>query len=332
MKAINIRGDALVWEDTEEPTLGPGKVRIENHATAVNRADLAQRAGGYPPPAGESPVLGLECAGVVTAVGEGVSRVEPGDEVCALLAGGGYAETVVVPAGQVLKKPAKLTFIEAASIPEVFATAYLNLFMEARLAKGEHAVIHAGASGVGTAAIQMCKAFGSPVFVTAGSQDKIDRCIEFGADAGMDRHEGDFSEAVRAWTDGRGADVILDPVGGAYLAANLASLATDGRLVIIGLLGGAKSEVALGTMMVKRLRIIGSTLRARSISAKAMVMDALKERVWPLLEDGTIRPVIERVYPVEEAGNAHDLIAANQTFGKVVLRIRGPSHAIRTNP
>lgn len=332
MKAINIRGDALVWEDTEEPSLGPGKVRIENHATAVNRADLAQRAGGYPPPAGESPVLGLECAGVVTAVGDGVSRVEPGDEVCALLAGGGYAETVVVPAGQVLKKPAKLTFIEAASIPEVFATAYLNLFMEARLAKGEHAVIHAGASGVGTAAIQMCRAFGSPVFVTAGSQDKIDRCIEFGADAGMDRHEGDFSEAVRAWTDGRGADVILDPVGGPYLAANLACLATDGRLVIIGLLGGAKAEVALGTMMVKRLRIIGSTLRARSIAAKAMVMDALKERVWPLLEDGTIRPVIERVFPVEEAGNAHDLIAGNQTFGKVVLRIRGPSHAIRTPP
>ncbi|MYJ74291.1 MAG: NAD(P)H-quinone oxidoreductase [Gammaproteobacteria bacterium] len=322
MKAIDIRGDALVWDDTEAPALGPGKVRIENHATAVNRADLAQRAGGYPPPAGASPVLGLECAGVVTAVGEGVSRVEPGDEVCALLAGGGYAETVVVPAGQVLKKPAKLTFVEAASIPEVFATAYLNLFMEARLAKGERAVIHAGASGVGTAAIQMCKAFGNPVFVTAGSQEKIERCVELGADAGMDRHEGDFSAAVRTWTDGRGADVILDPVGGAYLAANLASLATDGRLVIIGLLGGAKAEVALGTLMVKRLRVIGSTLRARSISAKAIVMDALKERVWPLLEDGTIRPVIERVFPVEKARDAHELIAGNQTFGKVVLRVR----------
>ncbi|MDE0420816.1 MAG: NAD(P)H-quinone oxidoreductase [Gammaproteobacteria bacterium] len=322
MKAIDIRGDALVWDDTEAPALGPGKVRIENHATAVNRADLAQRAGGYPPPAGASPVLGLECAGVVTAVGEGVSRVEPGDEVCALLAGGGYAETVVVPAGQVLKKPAKLTFVEAASIPEVFATAYLNLFMEARLAKGERAVIHAGASGVGTAAIQMCKAFGNPVFVTAGSQAKIDRCVELGADAGMDRHVGDFSAALRTWTDGQGADVILDPVGGSYLAANLASLATDGRLVIIGLLGGAKAEVALGTMMVKRLRVIGSTLRARSISAKAIVMDALKERVWPLLEDGTIRPVIERVLPVEMAGDAHELIAGNQTFGKVVLRVR----------
>ena len=322
MKAIQIRDGDLAWQETEEPRLGPGEVRIENHATAVNRADLSQRAGGYPPPPGTSPVLGLECAGVVTAVGEGVRRVVPGDEVCALLAGGGYAETVVVPAGQVLKKPAKLSFEEAASIPEVFATAYLNLFMEARLAKGEYAVIHAGASGVGTAAIQMCKAFGNPVFVTAGSQDKIDRCVEFGADAGANRHEGDFSSAVRKWTGGRGADVILDPVGGAYLAANLASLATDGRLVIIGLLGGATADVALGTMMVKRLRIIGSTLRARSIAAKATIMDALNERVWPLLESGTIRPVIERVYPVEEAGSAHDLIAGNQTFGKVVLRVR----------
>lgn len=322
MKAIQILNGDLVWKETEEPPLGPGEVRIENHATAVNRADLAQRAGGYPPPPGASSVLGLECAGVVTAVGEGVSRVAAGDEVCALLAGGGYAETVVVPAGQVLKKPAKLTFEEAASIPEVFATAYLNLYMEARLKQGEYAVIHAGASGVGTAAIQMCAAFGNPVFVTAGSQDKIDRCMEFGAEAGMNRHEGDFSGAVKEWTGGRGTDVILDPVGGAYLAANLASLATDGRLVIIGLLGGAKADVALGTMMVKRLRIIGSTLRARSIAAKAAVMDALKERVWPLLEDGTIQPVIECVYPVEEAGDAHDLIAGNQTVGKVVLRVR----------
>ena len=323
MKAIKTQKDELVWTEAEEPAVGPGEVRIENHATAVNRADLSQRAGGYPPPPGASPVLGLECAGVVSAVGEGVSRVVAGDEVCALLAGGGYAETVVVPAGQVLKKPAKLTFVEAASIPEVFATAYLNLYMEARLKKGEHAVIHAGASGVGTAAIQMCAAFGTPAFVTAGSQDKVDRCIEFGADAGMNRHEGDFTEAIRTWTGGRGADVILDPVGGAYLAANLASLATDGRLVIIGLLGGAKAEAPLGTMMVKRLRIIGSTLRARSIAAKATIMDALKERVWPLLDDGTIRPVIERVFPVEEAGSAHDLIAGNQTFGKVVLRVRG---------
>ena len=193
MKAIQIVNGDLVWRETDEPPLGPGEVRIENHATAVNRADLAQRAGGYPPPPGASSVLGLECAGVVTAVGEGVSRVAAGDEVCALLAGGGYAETVVVPAGQVLKKPAKLTFEEAAAIPEVFATAYLNLYMEARLKKREYAVIHAGASGVGTAAVQMCAAFGNPAFVTAGSQDKIDRCMEFGAEAGMNRHDGDFT-------------------------------------------------------------------------------------------------------------------------------------------
>ncbi len=321
MKAIQIRERHLVWEDTEEPELGPGQVRIENRATAVNRADLAQRAGGYPPPAGASPVLGLECAGVVAAVGDGVRRVVPGDEVCALLAGGGYAQTVVVPAGQVLKKPAGLTFVEAASIPEVFATAYLNLFMEARLAMGEHAVIHAGASGVGTAGIQMCKAFGNPVFVTAGSDEKIDRCVGLGAAAGINRHGGDFATAIRRWTDGRGADVILDPVGGSYLAANLASLAMDGRLVVIGLLGGANAEAALGTMMVKRLRIIGSTLRARSVAAKAAVMDALKERVWPLLEDGTIQPVIERVLPIGEADEAHELIAGNQTFGKVVLEV-----------
>ena len=322
MKAIRILNGDLVWRDTEEPPLGPGEVRIENHATAVNRADLSQRAGHYPPPPGASPVLGLECAGVVAAVGEGVSRVVPGDEVCALLAGGGYAETVVVPAGQVLEKPARLSFEEAAAIPEVFATAYLNLFLEARLARGEYAVVHAGASGVGTAAIQLCKAFGNPVFVTAGSQDKIDRCLEFGAAAGMNRHEGDFSGAVRKWTDGRGADVILDPVGAAYLAANLASLAVDGRLVIIGLLGGARAEAALGTMMVKRLHIIGSTLRARPIAAKATIMDALKERVWPLLEDGTVRPVVERVFPIGEANHAHELIAGNRTFGKVVLGIR----------
>ena len=323
MKAIHVRGEDLVWAEAEEPAPGPGEILIENHATAVNRADLAQRAGGYPPPPGASPVLGLECAGVVAAVGEGVSRVVPGDAVCALLAGGGYAETVVVPAGQVLKKPARLSFVEAASIPEVFATAYLNLFMEARLVKGERAVIHAGASGVGTAGIQMCKAFGNPVFVTAGSADKIDRCVELGADAGFNRYDGDFSPAIKAWTDGRGADAILDPVGGAYLAQNLASLATDGRLVIIGLLGGASAQAFLGMMMAKRLRIIGSTLRARSIAAKATIMDALKERVWPLLEDGTIMPVIERVSPVEQADEAHALIAGNQTFGKVVLRVRG---------
>lgn len=323
MKAIVVREKALVWEEVDEPDVGPGEVRIENHATAVNRADLAQRAGSYPPPAGASPVLGLECAGVVTAVGEGVTRVAQGEEVCALLAGGGYAETVVVPAGQVLRKPANLSFEEAAAIPEVFATAYLNLYVEARLGRGERALIHAGASGVGTAAVQMGKAFGNPMFVTAGSDTKIGRCIALGADAGFDRHRGDFVDAVMAWSGREGVDVILDPVGGSYLASNLACLAVDGRLVVIGLLGGASAEVPLGSMMVKRQRIIGSTLRARSIAAKAKVMDELKARVWPLIESGKIKPVIDDVLPINEAARAHELIAGNQTFGKVVLRVRG---------
>ena len=323
MKAIVVREQALVWEEMDEPAVGPGEVRIDNHATAVNRADLAQRAGGYPPPPGASPVLGLECAGVVSAVGEGVARVAVGDEVCALLAGGGYAETVVVPAGQVLRKPANLSFAEAASIPEVFATAYLNLYIEARLGRGERALIHAGASGVGTAALQMGRAFGNPMFVTAGSDAKIERCVALGADAGLDRHRGDFTAAVMDWSDDEGADVILDPVGGSYLKSNLNCLAVEGRLVVIGLLGGASAELPLGSMMVKRQRIIGSTLRARSIAAKANVMDDLKARVWPLLASGEIKPVIEEVLPIREATRAHELIAANQTFGKVVLRVRG---------
>ena len=322
MKAILVADGELALGDVEAPELGPGQVQIENHASAVNRADLAQRAGGYPPPPGASSILGLECAGVVRAVGAGVSRVEPGDQVCALLAGGGYAETVVVPAGQVLRIPAGLSFAEAASLPEVFATAYLNLFMEARLRKGERAVVHAGASGVGTAAVQMCRAFGNPAFVTAGSAEKVERCVELGAEAGFNRHDGSFEDAVRQWSGGNGADVILDPVGGGYLADNLASLAVDGRLVVIGLLGGASAELPLGALMVKRQRVIGSTLRARAIAAKALVMDALAERVWPLLESGAVKPVIDRVLPLAEAEQAHRAIAGNQTFGKVVLKIR----------
>ena len=322
MKAILVEHDELVWADAPEPELGPGQVRIDNHATAVNRADLAQRRGGYPPPPGASPILGLECAGVVSAIGDGVSRVAPGDEVCALLAGGGYAETVVVPAGQVLRIPQGLSFAAAASLPEVYATAYLNLYMEANLKKGERAVLHAGASGVGTAAIQMCKAFGNPAFVTCGSADKIARCGALGADAGFNRHDGSFAPALAEWTAAQGADVILDPVGGGYLADNLNSLAVDGRLVIIGLLGGATASVPLGLMMMKRLRIIGSTLRARSIAAKAAVMDALQTRVWPLLESGAIKPTIDGVLPIAQAAEAHQLIASDQTFGKVVLTVR----------
>ncbi len=321
MRAIVVNDGKLTVGEADAPTPGVGEVLIENRATAINRADLAQAAGGYPPPPGASPVLGLECAGVVTAIGEGVSRVAVGDEVCALLAGGGYAEQVAVPAGQVLAKPSNLTFAEAASIPEVYATAYLNIFMEARAERGDRVLLHAGASGVGTAAIQMCAAFGNPCFITAGSNDKIERARTLGADGGWNRHDGSFVDAVAEWSEGAGADVILDPVGAEYLVDNLKSLGIDGRLVIIGLLGGANVEVPLGLMMVKRQRIIGSTLRARSVAAKAAVMDELKERVWPLLETGSIVPVVDAELPLAEAQRAHELIASNDTFGKVVLTI-----------
>lgn len=320
MKAIVLHDDKLVWGDAPEPELGPGQVRIGVHATAVNRADLVQRAGAYPPPPGASPILGLECAGEVLEVGEGVTRVRPGDLVCALLYGGGYAEQVVVPAGQVLKVPAGFDAVRAAAVPEVFATAYLNLYMEAALAKQERVLIHAGASGVGTAAIQLCKAFHNPCFVTAGSADKVGRCVALGADGGADRHAGDFQDAVQAWANG-GVDVILDPVGAAYLAQNLRCLATGGRLVLIGLMGGAEAPVNLGLLMMKRARIIGSTLRARPIGEKAAVMDALQARVWPLLEAGAVVPVIEAVMPIHEAERAHQLVAGNDTVGKVVLKV-----------
>ena len=321
MRAIGVEDGKLVLGEAEVPALGAGEVSIENRATAINRADLAQAAGGYPPPPGASSILGLECAGVVTAIGDDVSSVAVGDEVCALLAGGGYAEQIVVPAGQVLPKPAQLTFAEAASLPEVYATAYLNIFMEANAKRGDRVLLHAGASGVGTAAIQMCKAFGNPCFITAGSSEKIDRAVDLGADGGWNRHDGSFVDAVAEWSDGAGADVILDPVGAAYLVDNLKSLNVDGRLVIIGLLGGALVEVPLGAMMVKRQRIIGSTLRARSIAAKAAVMDELARRVWPLFESGEIVPVVDAEIPLAEAQRAHELIASNETFGKVVLTV-----------
>lgn len=320
MKAIQIDGDRLAWRDAPEPEIGPGCVRIAVAATAVNRADLVQRAGNYPPPPGASDIMGLECAGEVVEVGEGVTRVGPGDHVCALLAGGGYAEQVVVPAGQVLTVPGGFDAVRAAAIPEVFATAYLNLYMEAALQPGERVLLHAGASGVGTAAIQLCRAFHNPCFVTAGSADKIERCVTLGAEGGFDRHGDGFEEAVKAWAQG-GVDVILDPVGGAYLAQNLNCLGLGGRLVLIGLMGGARADINLGLVMMKRARVIGSTLRARPVGEKAAVMDHLAARVWPLLETGAIEPVIDTVLPIDQAEQAHALVAGNDTVGKVVLRL-----------
>lgn len=318
MKAITIQGERLSWQEADEPEAGVGEVLIAVHATAVNRADLVQRSGGYPPPPGASAILGLECAGEVLAVGEGVSRVKPGDRVCALLAGGGYAERVAVPAGQVLALPTGLDMLQAAALPEVFATAYLNLYMEANLARGERVLIHAGASGVGTAAIQLCTTTHNPCFVTVGNAEKIERCRGLGAEGGWNRHEGSFRTAVEQWG---GVDVILDPVGAGYLADNLHCLNVDGRLSLIGLMGGVQADINLAAVVMKRIRIIGSTLRARSVAAKSLVMDGLQRDVWPHLEAGSIVPVIDEVLPIESAERAHELMAGDQTFGKLVLQI-----------
>ena len=319
MKAIQIDNGKLILGEAPEPEIGVGQVKIAVHASAVNRADLAQVAGAYPPPPGASDILGLECSGEVVEIGEGVTRVAPGDQVCALLSGGGYAERVTAPAGQVLKIPSGLSLLEAAAIPEVFATAYLNLYREGSLAKGERVLLHAGASGVGTAAIQLCRESGNPVFVTVGGEDKLERCLALGAVGGTNRHNQRFADLVPEWTDSQGFDLILDPVGGAYLQDNLASLRTDGRLVLIGLMGGIKAEIPLATLLMKRLRLLGSTLRSRSIPAKSAVMDGLKADVWPKLASGAIKPVIETAFPMPEAQRAQDLVASNQTFGKVLL-------------
>ncbi|MXW54074.1 MAG: NAD(P)H-quinone oxidoreductase [Gammaproteobacteria bacterium] len=322
MKAVVQHKDQLSWDEVSDLYPKRGEIRIAVHASAVNRADLSQRAGGYPPPPGASSILGLECSGVVDKVGEGVTSIDLGDRVCALLSGGGYAENVTVPAGQVLRIPGNIGYDAAAALPEVFATAYLNLYMEARLQPGETVLIHAGGSGVGTSAIQLCKSFQNPCFVTAGSREKVLRCQELGASSGCVRSDEDFVGAVTEWTQSKGVDVILDPVGASYFEKNLKVLATDGRLVVIGLMGGGDTEIALGRLMVKRQRVIGSTLRARPIAAKAQVMDELKKRVWPLIESGEIQPIIDRILPIEQVDEAHKLIASNSTFGKVVLRVR----------
>ena len=320
MKAITIGEDSsLDWSNFPDPELKQGEVLIEVSASAINRADLMQRRGLYPPPAGASPILGLECSGIVTQVSETVHRFKEGDPVCALLAGGGYAQKVAVDQGSVLPVPAGLTLLEAASLPEVYATAWLNLFIEAGLRPGEKVILHAGASGVGTAAIQLCKAFGSPSFVTAGSEEKLAFCRSLGATDGFNRHDGSFLQAAKAFSGAVGVDVVLDPVGGAYLEDNLNVLGLYGRLVLIGLMGGSNREINLGQLMVKRLRVIGSTLRARSLIEKAAIMKDLQEQVWPKISEGEIRPVIDKVFPMQAAAEAQDWVATDQTIGKVVL-------------
>jgi len=325
MKAIvfDAPGDESVLRlgDAPAPPLGPGELRLRVAATAVNRADLLQRQGLYPPPPGASPILGLECAGEVAEVGEGVSGWRPGDRAMALLAGGGYAEEVVVPAVCAMPIPERLSFEEAAAVPEVFLTVHLNVWQLGGLAPGGSVLVHGGGSGIGTAAIQLAKAAGARILVTAGSPEKCRACLELGADAAFDYRRQDFAAEVKAATGGRGVDVVLDSIGGPYLAKNLASLAAGGRLVVIGLMGGAKAEIHLGELLVKRLSVIGSTLRTRPVPEKGALVADFQARFGAALASGAIRPTVDRVLPLAEAAAAHRAMKASEHFGKIVLRV-----------
>ena len=325
MKAVLIDrpGDenAMRIGSAPEPALGAGELRIRVAATAVNRADLLQRQGLYPPPPGASPILGLECAGEVVELGPGVAGWRVGERAMALLPGGGYAEQAVVDAGSALRVPASLSIEEAAAVPEVFLTAFLNLFELGALPARGTALVHGGGSGVGTAAIQLVRAAGGRAIVTAGSPEKCARCREIGADLAVDYRSDSFAERVREWTDGRGVDVVLDSIGAPYLAANLDSLALGGRLVLIGLMGGAKVELNLAVLLGKRLSVIGSTLRTRPIAEKAAIVAAFWRRFGDDLAARRIRPIVDRVLPIEAVADAHRAMKASDHFGKIVLRV-----------
>ncbi|MDA0334029.1 MAG: NAD(P)H-quinone oxidoreductase [bacterium] len=326
MKAIVIDTEspnrALHWRDVADPIAGDGQVLVDVHATAVNRADLLQRAGHYPPPAGESEILGLEMAGVVMATGAQVRDWHVGDRVCGLLGGGGYAERVAVDARQLLPVPEGWSFERAAAVPEVFLTAWLNLFLEGQLRSGETVLIHAGASGVGTAAVQMARDANCEVLVTASTEGKRERCRQLGANFACDYRDTDFAAEIREFLGGDGVDVVLDVAGASHLARNLELLAPQGRLVLLALLGGAQGAIDLGLVLRKRLRLIGSTLRSRSAAEKGGIIGGFRAQFWDALLAGHIEPVIDRVLPIQEAAAAHDVIAGNGTIGKVVLSVR----------
>ena len=312
--------EVLQWTEVPDPVPGPGEVIVDVAASAVNRADMMQRQGAYPPPPGAAPYPGLECSGTVAALGEGVTGWHPGDQVCALLSGGGYAEKVAVPAGQLLPVPKAVTLVEAAALPETVCTVYANVFLGARLAKGETLLIHGGGSGIGTTAIQLGKHAGAVVAVTAGSQEKLDVCKRLGADILINYREDDFAERLLELTEGHGADVILDIIGAGYLAKNLAALAQDGRIANIGLQQGRRAELDFGALMAKRGTIMSTSLRARPVEQKASIVAAVAANVWPLVDAGVIRPVIYRELPMAQADEAHRMMTASDHFGKIVLR------------
>jgi len=326
MRAIVIRepGDesVLVPGEAPSPPAGPGDVRIRVRATAVNRADLLQRQGMYPPPPGASPILGLECAGDVTEVGADVHGVRVGQRVMALLAGGGYAEEAVADQGSVMPIPDGMSYEEAGAFPEAYLTAFSNLFLPGlgAIAAGESALVHGGGGGVGTAAIQLLREGGHDVFVTVGSPEKGRRCVDLGARAAIDYRNEDFAERVRELTQGRGVNVVLDHIGARYLAQNLGVLAVGGRLVLIGLMGGVRNEINLAELLIKRLTEIGSTLRTRPNADKARIVRGFLDRFGAALAAGRLRPPIHAVLPLAEAREAHRLMQASEHFGKIVLR------------
>jgi len=311
--------EALVVVDREVPEPTAGEVLIEVVAAGINRADLAQREGHYPPPAGASDVLGLEVSGRIAALGLDVETWAVGDEVCALLAGGGYAEFVTVAAGQVLAKPAAVSLVDASGLPETVCTVWSNVVGVGRLAAGEWLLVHGGSSGIGTTAIQIGKALGAHVAVTAGSAAKLERCRDLGADVTVDYTTQDFVEVIRAASDGRGADVVLDIVGAAYLERNVDVLAADGRILIIGMQKGRHAELDLGVLMSKRGTVASTGLRARPVAQKAAIVDQVRTHVWPMVESGAVRPIVDRTFPVERVADAHRLMESSTHIGKILL-------------
>ncbi|MEV7240700.1 NAD(P)H-quinone oxidoreductase [Streptomyces sp. NPDC093248] len=311
--------EALVWDEVPDPLPGEGEVLVEVVASAVNRADIMQRQGFYDPPPGASPYPGLECSGRIAALGPGVSGWAVGDEVCALLAGGGYAQKVAVPAGQLLPVPEGVELRQAAALPEVVCTVWSNVFMVAHLRPAETLLVHGGSSGIGTMAVQLAKALGARVAVTAGTKEKLDYCARLGADILINYREQDFVAEIKQATDGAGADVILDNMGAKYLNRNVQALAVNGRLAIIGMQGGVKGELNIGTLLSKRAAISATSLRARPLSEKTAIVAAVREHVWPLLAGGHVRPVVDRELPMPEAAQAHRVVEESGHIGKVLL-------------
>ena len=313
--------EVLAWHEVPDPVAGPGDVLVDVVAAAVNRADILQRQGFYPPPPGAPEWLGLECSGRVAALGPGVASVSVGDEVCCLLSGGGYAEKVAVPVGQVMPIPPGVDLVTAAGLPEVACTVWSNLVMTAHLKRGDWLLIHGGGSGIGTMAIQVARALGARVAVTAGSAEKLAQCEALGAEVLINYREQDFVEVIAAETGGRGVDVVLDNMGAAYLERNIACLAAGGRLVVIGMQGGVKAEIDLGILLRRNGTVHATTLRGRTAEQKAEICTEVERHVWPWISSGIVKPVVDRVMPITEAAAAHVALEAGDVTGKIVLEV-----------